>query len=168
MLQCITHDNVLSMEPDIQNNLQSIMEENTADILNMYPENSVRHIFWEQQLDALQMKDKHQLHWHSAIIKWCLHLKFKSSGAYHGLRSNGVLTLPSERTLRDHTHWVKCGIGFRADVNEQLMRETNTQEEDKYAVLVFDEVKIREDLVFNKHSCELIGFTGLGDIFTDF
>ena len=53
-------------------------------------------------------------------------------------------------------------------MNEQLMRETNTQEEDKYAVLVFDEVKIREDLVFNKHSCELIGFTGLGDIFTDF
>ena len=105
------------------------------------------------------------MRWHPSLIKWCLHLKFKSSGAYHALRSTGVLTLPSERTLRDYTHWVKGGIGFKADANEQLIKEANVQEEkDKYVVLVFDEMKIKEDLVFNKHSCQLVGFIDLGDV----
>ena len=171
-IERLTQENGVSMEPDMQNDLESIMEEKTAEVRNMYPENSLRRIFWEQQLNALQMKDKRQIRWHPAIIKWCLHLKFKSSGAYHALRSTGVLTLPSERTLRDYTHWVKGGVGFRADVNEQLMKEANIQEEkDKYTVLVFDEMKVREDLVFNKHSCELVGFIDLGEInnvLTDF
>ena len=30
--------------------------------------------------------------------------------------------------------------------------------------LVFDEVKIKEDLVFDKHSLELVGFVQIGDI----
>lgn len=137
----------------MQNDIESIMKEKTAEIQNTYPENSLRRIFWEQQLNALKMKDKRQIRWHPAIIKWCLHLKFKSSGAYHALRSTGVLTLPS-----------KGGVGFRADVNDQLMKEANIQEEDKYTVLVFDEMKVREDLVFNKHSCELVGFIDLGEI----
>ena len=31
-------------------------------------------------------------------------------------------------------------------------------------VLSFDEMKIREDLVLNKHSCSLLSFTDLGDV----
>ena len=38
------------------------------------------------------------------------------------------------------------------------------EEKDKYMVLVFDEMKIREDLVFDKHSCGLVGFVNLGEI----
>ena len=34
----------------------------------------------------------------------------------------------------------------------------------RYIVLVWDEMKVKEDLVFNKHTCELVGFTGVGDI----
>ena len=30
--------------------------------------------------------------------------------------------------------------------------------------LVFDEVKINEDLVFDKHSLELVGFVQIGDV----
>lgn len=152
-------------EPEIHNDIERIMEEKTGEIRENYPEDSFRRLFWEQQLNALKTKEKRQLRWHPAIIKWCLHLKFKSSGAYHALRSTGVLTLPSERTLRDYTHWVKGGVGFKSDMNEQLIKEANVQEEkDKYIVLVFDEMKIREDLVFNKHTSELVGFIDLGGI----
>ena len=35
---------------------------------------------------------------------------------------------------------------------------------DKYIVLSFDEMKIQQDLVFNKHSCSTLGFTDLGDV----
>ncbi len=38
------------------------------------------------------------------------------------------------------------------------------EEKDKYMVLVLDEMKVREDLVFDKHSCRLIGFVNLGEI----
>ena len=59
---------------------------------------------------------------------------------------------------------MKGGAGFKSNVNEQLMKEAYVQEEkDKYVVLVFDEMKIREDLVFNKHTSELVGFIDLVD-----
>ena len=49
------------------------------------------------------------------------------------------------------------------------MKEANIQEEkDKYTVLVFNEMKVREDLVFNKHSRELVGFIDLDNVLTDF
>ena len=118
-----TQDKGVILEPDIHNDIEGIMEEKTAEIRENYPEDSFRRLFWEQQLNALKTKEKRQLRWHPAIIKWCLHLKFKSSGAYNALRSTGVLTLPSERTLRDYTHWAKGGVGFKSDVNEQLRRQ---------------------------------------------
>ena len=40
-----------------------------------------------------------------------------------------------------------------ADVNEQLIREakvTSLEEWQKYVVVLFDEVKIKEDLVYNR------------------
>lgn len=39
-------------------------------------------------------------------------------------------------------------------------------EQDQHVILVFDDMKIREDLIFNKHSCEIIGFINLGEINT--
>ena len=49
----------------------------------------------------------------------------------------------------------------------QLVEEaklTNILEHQRYIALVFDEVKIKEDLVYNKHSGEMIGFVDLTDI----
>ena len=60
---------------------------------------------------------------------------------------------------------MKSEVGFQSVVNEQLIMEADVKEEkDKYVVLVFDERKIREDLVFDKHSCELVGFVNLGEV----
>ena len=36
---------------------------------------------------------------HPLIIKWCLYMQHRSSGAYETLRSSGLLKLPSQRTL---------------------------------------------------------------------
>ena len=99
------------------------------------------------------------------MVKWCLHPKFISSGPYHALRSAGLLTLPSERTLRDYTHWTTAGVGFLTEVDAQIVKEANiVEDKDRFVVLVWDEMKIKEDLVFNKHTCKLIGFTNIGDI----
>ena len=90
-----------------------------------------------------------------------------SSAAYHAMRSSGFIKLPSERTLRDYTHQVKAATGIQPEVNAQIIKEAkvNTLEEwKKYVAVVFDEVKIREDLVYNKHTSEIIGFLDLGEV----
>ena len=73
--------------------------------------------------------------------------------------------LPSERTLRDYTHFIKGHAGFSAELNAQLIKEANIcADKDRYVVLIWDEMKIKDDLVFDKHTCELIGFVNCGDI----
>ena len=58
------------------------------------------------------------------MIRWCLNLNLISSGVYGALRSSGVLVLPSERTLRDYTHWVKAASGFiELLINSLWMRQ---------------------------------------------
>ena len=164
-LEKLTHKHGISLDEHMQDDLQNIMEEMAEEVQKTNAKESFRRIFWEQQLQALHINDRRQVRWHPALIKWCLHLKFKSSSAYDALRSTGVLTLPSERTLRDYTHWMKGQAGFDRSVNRELIKEANVREEkDKYVVLVLDEMKIREDLVFDKHSCRLIGFVNLGDV----
>ena len=85
----------------------------------------------------------------------CVSLMFNSASQYWQ---------DETQTLRGYTHWMKSEVGFQSVVNEQLIMEADVKEEkDKYEVLVFDEMKIREDLVFDKHSCELVGFVNLGE-----
>jgi hypothetical protein len=48
-----------------------------------------------------------------------------------------------------------------------LIKAANLQEcqdHQKYVAVIFDEVHIRADLVYNKHTGELVGFCNLGDI----
>ena len=46
-----------------------------------------------------------------------------------------------------------------------MVKEANVvSEKDKYFILSWDEMKIKEDLIFDKHSCSLIGFTNVGDV----
>ena len=76
----------------------------------------------------------------------------------------GILRLPSTRTLKDYKNFIKPGTGFRQEIVQDLVKMTkeysNTQ---RYLVLMFDEMKIKSNLVIDKHSDELIGFVDLGD-----
>ena len=46
----------------------------------------------------------------------------------------------------------------------QAAKIKSCAEREKCVVLLLDEMHIREDLVYDKHTGELIGFTNLGDI----
>ncbi|CAB3995756.1 Hypothetical predicted protein [Paramuricea clavata] len=83
------------------------------------------------------------------------------------MRDSGFIKLPSERTLRDYTHWTKVSSGFQPSSFERLLvdiRYHQLADWQKYVVLLHDEVKIKSDLVFCKHTGELIGFANLGEI----
>ena len=122
---------------DVHGDLVSIMAEMSSKVREENPMDSFRRVFWEHQLEALQKKDKSQIRWPPAIIKWCLNLKFISGGAYHALRSS-FLVLPSERTLRDYTHFIKGGVGFLPEVSAQIMKEAKLEsDKDIYISMLF-------------------------------
>ena len=93
--------------------------------------------------------------WHPLMIRWCLYLRHLSGSAYETLRESGVIRLPSQRTLRDYTYYTTAFTGFSADVDKQLMEVANTStcpERDMCVVLLMDEMHIKEDIVYDKHT----------------
>ena len=82
------------------------------------------------------------------------------------MRTSGFVRLPSERTLREYTH-SSSQPGYQPDLNLQLQKEANIEslpEPRRYVSLLIDEMKIKEDVVYDKYSGHIIGFTHLGDI----
>lgn len=75
--------------------------------------------------------------------------------------------LVSERTLRDYTNYFESKPGFQLEVNKQLVKESRVKtltEAKKFCGIVLDEMKVKENLVYNKYAGEVIGFTKLGSI----
>jgi len=147
--------------------ITAIMKSENAKVTSKYPAGLFQHLFWEQQLKAASCKKAQGMRWHPLMIRWCLYLRHQSGSAYETLRDSGVIVLPSQRTLRDYTHHISARIGFSHEVDLQLMDAANIQtceEWQKCVALVFDEMHIREDLVYDKHSGALIGFANLGEI----
>lgn len=82
------------------------------------------------------------------------------------MKDTGFIRLPSERTLRDYTHVFVARSGIQPEVNEQLAKEAKLDELQSWQTnicLIFDEVKIKEGLVYDKYSGYIMGFTELGD-----
>lgn len=146
--------------------LQEIMSNHETQITTMYPEDSFQHIFWRQQQQAAKVKKSCSMRWHPLVIKWCLYLRHVSGRAYETLRSSGCIHLPSQRTLRDYTHFVTTSTGFSDEVDIQLALAADVDhcpEREKYTAIIFDEMYIKEDLVYNKHTNNLVGFANLGE-----
>ena len=159
--------NGTAVDPILHDDLVTIMEEESETIKQQYKKGTFKHLFWEQQLKAAKAKGPNGIRWHPMMIRWCLNLKMISSAAYHAMCSSGFVTLPSERTLRDYSNFFQSKAGFQHEVNKQLMKEAKLDECDdlqRHVVLVFDEMKIKEDLVYNKNSGEVIGFVNMGNV----
>ena len=71
------------------------------------------------------------------------------------VKESGVIKLPSQRTLRDYTHHIHAGVGFSTETDRHLMtaaRMGEAPEREKYVLLVMDEMHIKEDIVYDKHT----------------
>ena len=75
------------------------------------------------------------------------------------------MILPSLRTLRDYINYIRPKRGFNNEVVDELNKKTELfSESERYLTILFDEMKIQEDPVWDKHTGELIGFVDLGDM----
>ena len=94
-------------------------------------------------------------------------LKMQSSAAYDNLRSSGFITMPSERTLNDYIHFYKAAEGFYDDLDAELsaLAKVDTLSYlQRHVALSFDEMRVREDLLYDKASSRIIGCVHLGDV----
>ena len=142
------------LDESFHSDLLKVMDDGSDEIQKAYPEGSFARPFWEEQLKAAKVSEPHQVRWHPVIIKWCLNLKLMSSSSYHALRTSGFIKLPSERSLRDYTHYFTNKPGFQDEVNQQLIDKVsklNLPASRKYIALLVDEMKVREGLVYNKN-----------------
>ena len=78
----IIEKNSVSLDDGTHNDIKEIMVDSTPHIANWFPKNSFKHLFWEQQRKALQVKDSKSIKWHPLMIKWCLYLRHHSGKAY--------------------------------------------------------------------------------------
>ena len=102
------------------------------------------------------------------IIKFCLLIAAKSPSLYEDLRfdskkGSGILVLPSQQTLRDYRNYICPKRGFNPEVVQELWKKTTDFTDiERFAVLLFDEMKVQEGLVWDKNTgmilCNLAGF----------
>lgn len=166
-IQKMLNSHGIRLDDNMHQDLTSIMTSNHQKVMEDFPSDSFQRLFWEEQFKAAKLSKARNMRWHPMMIRWCLYIRHLSSGAYEAMRSTGVLTLPSQRTLRDYSHHIPSNIGFDAKIDEQLMIEAKSdslQEFQKYVVILVDEMHIKDDLVYDKHTGDVIGFVNLSNV----
>ncbi len=165
-IEQVAEEKGIEVDEATHNDLTEIMKEASTSVNETVPVDSFQKLFWEQQQKASSLKDSRSMRWHPLMIKWCLYLRHLSGRAYEMLRESGCVLLPSQRTLRDYTHYISASTGFSAEVDKQLIDAAKVEVAEEWqrcVALVIDEMHIKEDLVYDKHSGALVGFVNLGD-----
>ena len=147
----------------LNTDIQSIMKQASPQSVSPFMK-----LFWQEQLKYIDTAKK-GVRYHPMLIRYCLNLASKSPAAYDDIRFNeekgtGFLILPSRRRLRDYKNFIRPQRGFNHEIIKELCNRTkNFSEKEKYVAISFDEMRIQQDLVWDKHTGDLIGFVDLGD-----
>ena len=165
-LEEVSSEKSVSLNGNLSKDLVNIMKLHSATVKSENASHIFRHLFWDQQLQTAK-RNSREIRWHPLMIRWCIYLCHKSSGVYDLLGSSSIVSLPSTRTLRDYTHYISPQAGFSKEVNEKLIKSAQVIGEDEWReaiIIIFDEMYIKEELIYDKQTGELVGFTNLGAI----
>ena len=173
-------EQISNMKKPLDNDSHIVSPELSTDFQNLFSQSNEKDVppfiklFWQEQQKYKILSSPSCIRHHPMIIKFCLNLAAKSSSAYKDLRydnktGTGVLFLHSLRTLRDYKNYIRPTRGFNPDIVNELAKKTASFSEiERYVTILFDEMKIQKNLVWDKHSGELIAFVDLGDINVNF
>ena len=160
---------VQRMENEINNHgirIETGLEKELTSIITSTSLEATPHmkLVWEQQKKALSQQSNFGHRWHPHFIRFCLSIYSKSPIVYQELRDSGTMQLPSSRTLRSYRNNFKPGSGYLPEnIKSLISRTKGFMDKDRWIVVMFDEMKIKCNLVFDKHSGHLIGFVDLSD-----
>ena len=161
-------EEIYVMKNEINKNNYSIDNGLTQDFIRIisnskYKMTPFMELFWQQQKNLLDVSST-GARFHPMIIRFYLSLALKSSPTYEELRNSNILRLPSMRTLRDYRNFIKTKVGFQEEILKDLIKTTRDYlGSQHFVVLLLDEMKIREKLVFDKHAGSLTEFIDLCD-----
>ena len=80
------------------------------------------------------------------------------------VQSEGIVV---DDESQDYTHYVDNKSGFSVDVDKMLIKASKANscpEREKCVLLLLDEMHIRQQLVFDKHSGSIIGYVNISEI----
>lgn len=162
-MDCIESDGIILSEVE-STDIENVMELHTSNGTDL-ESNMFQKLLWEQQKQYNALNRKRQMKWHPLIIRFALSLHYASRSAYSFVAESGFLSLPSERTLRDYTHWCDIKNGVHLPIIQELSKETmSLAVEERLFGLILDEMTIKSGIVFNKSAGEMIGFVDLGSV----
>ena len=109
------------------------------------------------------------MRWHPLIVRWCLSIYQTSTAAYKRIvsKQNKFIALLNINTLKNYINFRDPMSGFNPDILEQILEDINfdnLKEHEKNVSIVFDEMKIQGNLVYNKSTGKVIGYTEMGDL----
>ena len=155
------------MKGEINNSSIEVRHEHSKDLTSIIGKTSAKitpimELFWQQQKKMFSSSAT-GVRFHPMIIRYCLSLPAKSPSCYKELRNSGILLLLSQRTLRDYRNFIRPKRGFmKVSCNSLKQRQTHFDAQ-RYIVLLFAELKIMSNLVFDKVTGERIGYMDLGN-----
>ncbi len=117
-LKELMENNGVPLDDTLYQDFDTILSDSTNDVRNHFPPGTFQRFFEDQQVEALKLRNPRQVQWDPMIIKWCLSIKLRSSSTYKALRSSNI---PSDRTLRDYTHFIKAQTGFSYEKKQSLI-----------------------------------------------
>lgn len=146
-----------------------LLEENVSkdltDILNDADLTEAQSIFLQQQVKASQQKNSSGMRWHPTMIRLALSIHLTSPAALDLLRESGMVCLPCSRTLFDYSHVKPVKDGIDEVVLESLAkRVSEAPKHRRYHVAMGDEMSICQNLVFQKTTGKMIGYTKLNEL----
>ena len=123
-------------------------------------------LLWQQQLKYASLNNAKSM---PLIVRFALSIYHSSPAAYRQLinKKNEFLVLPSVNTLRKYTNFTEGSSGFNPDIIARLIEDSGLKDLNdlqKNVSILFDEMKIKGDLVYNKATGKLKGFTEMGDL----
>ena len=145
----------VEIQDDLAKDVAETLEKHADAVKETFPEGSFQRLFWDQQMSVTRAKGPTGRRWHPIIIRLAMNLKMQSSSAYRSLRTSGFLVLPSERTLNDYVHFYDCSAGCHKDLQDALAAEAQVDkltDVQKFVAQSLDEMRVREDLVYNKNT----------------
>lgn len=157
------------IETMVKNESVEVDHDLDADLTEMFQSCTIspaQEVFLQQQIKASQQNmKKSSMRWHPTMIRLALAIHLTSPAAYNLVRDTGMIKLPSSRTLFDYSHVKPVEEGIDRTVLESVAeRMKGIKEYQKYHVLMADEMYISKNLVFQKSSGKMIGYTKLDEV----
>ncbi|KAJ3640484.1 hypothetical protein Zmor_003778 [Zophobas morio] len=118
----------------------------------------------EELIKASKVKNskgrRYSQHW----LLLCLLMHIRSPGGYKFIRNMNILPLPTPKTIRSYLRLVDTKCGFDKNFFQLLKKKLEKKRPfQRHAVLLFDEMQVRESVEVESRNLTYIGLADFGD-----